>query len=157
MIYDPWIPVDLIITAACRVAQSQALLRIAKYGLASKAIDWVTNCAHSHYSLMWIYDLNSHCATTLLCDRSSWSSPFCWTTIVHSSSWWRRSHQSDSLMAWHVPCTIALWLWNIWFSPSLQSTRGICMTHKLLYLSSNWNSTTHAVSCLPFAERQKHS
>jgi hypothetical protein len=31
---------------------------------------------------------------------------------------------------------------------------GIC---KLICLSSNRNSTTHAVSCLPFAERQKQS
>jgi hypothetical protein len=34
---------------------------------------------------------------------------------------------------------------------------GICMTHKLICLSSHWNSTTHAVSCLPFAARQKQS
>jgi hypothetical protein len=34
---------------------------------------------------------------------------------------------------------------------------GICMTSKFLCLPSKWNSTTHAVSCLPFAERQKQS
>jgi hypothetical protein len=56
------------------------------YDETAKAIDWVTYCAHSPYSLMWIYDLNSHCATTLLFDRSSWSLQFYWATIVHSSS-----------------------------------------------------------------------
>jgi hypothetical protein len=39
---------------------------------------------------------------------------------------------------------------------TLLSRNTLCQ-YKLLCLSSNWNSTTHAVSCLPFAERQKHS
>jgi hypothetical protein len=55
----------------------------------------------------------------------------------HSSfiAWWRQSHLCDSLMAWHVPCTTALWLWKKWFSPILQTTRG--MTSKWFHVVHN--------------------
>jgi hypothetical protein len=169
---------------------------------------------------MWIYDFISHCTTTLLFDRSSWSLQFYWATIVHSSSCThddanhiyglaRALHNRPMILsfhlyfktgeAWHLsssmlsttdhfygsqshrmpslfkrarlvyPCAtlfrkmLSLFLKSrdwLRVSNTLRQQHtccGICMTCKLIRLSSNWNSTTHAVSCLPFAERQKQS
>jgi hypothetical protein len=57
--------------------------------------------------------------------------------------------------------SIILWMERDWSSQHMRQQHtccGICMTHKLLCLSSNWNSTTHAVSCLPLLRgRSNHS